>query len=271
MALKYAETDLKYLKPEDLVQTTESGNETELKRILVTTEVVAQVLPYINYMHGKQTGKHMIVDIGGSTIDFSIFELANGFQKVEFLGTYVYIGAMDIIEKRLQKEEISPVLYGKLTDEELKIIHDHFQKIRDDLSIPPIRQEFIGKAYEKRKDTSEWEDVHVLLAGGGSYKESPFFNDLCEIFSKQFLESNAPKEKPRKNYEVMPYSAMKLPDFDISECRDADSHTHRLLVAYGLCFKKDEYPESSKPFDVRPKSPHILPHIMDDEWREPYL
>jgi hypothetical protein len=268
-ALKCAEMEPEYLKLEDLVQIKESRNEAELKykqRISITPEAVAQVLPYINYMHGKQTGKHMIVDIGGGTIDFSIFELADDFKKVEFLNTHVHVGAMNIVETQLQKEEISPALYGEWTDTELKIIHEYFQRVREDPSI----KKFIGGAYKKCKDTSEWEDVRVLLAGGGAYQDSPFHKDLCDIFGTPFWEGNAPVEKRGKKYEVIPYTALKLPNFDINECRGAISHIHRLLVAYGLCFKKDEYPDSIKPFGVSPKIYTRPPHIMDEIWREDY-
>jgi len=278
IALQYAMNKQDFLDPDELSYANDSFNVNIDKfsdHISVTPEPVAQVLPYMNYVHGRKVGKHIIIDIGGGTIDFSIFEISNDFKKLELYNTYVHMGAMDNIERNLMTSRqglgakdilnllFSPSKEFTLTQNEKLDIKKYFRSVHQEAK----KKECFGGAYEKHKDTDEWKDVNVLLAGGGSYKESAFYHDLCDIFCNPFWVSHAEKHK---KYTVTPYDSLKSQNFDTRKCRDIERNMHRMLVAYGLCFEETEYPESFKPYMVEPKKSPPKPHIYDDPWKEQY-
>ena len=221
------------------------------EKIEFTHEALAQCMPYLN-SQGREKGKHAIIDIGGGTIDIAILGIGEGQKdrvlgddtSVKFYTSHVLYGGMNKLEERLLEEHpdwaeddrkrLYKVLSGQesRTEEDRRIILDHFETIRTNKEEDDYYQVW-GNALKKDHCVEKWQNVKILLSGGGAR-----LDEAEEIFREPWYEGL------RTRYDLIRIS----PPDDFIKGDYGDKDFGRMLVAYGLCMEKKEYPEDFPPY-----------------------
>jgi hypothetical protein len=220
----------------------------------VYPEVGAQIA-CVTLPRAARDGLYAFVDIGAGTVDASVFRLHTPRNSAPSLHTYAAgvtkAGAAHIETsagrslarsvvacfRELKEGLVQPELASSRTVETLK---PFLQKAITEVSLAAesgLRM-VLGEAYGKEPNTDRWQDLSLVLGGGGAK-----ISEYRDVARKAF--------KGYKLVEDLKESELPVPDdFERGGIRKGDFH--RFAVAYGLSHRNIDLHDVALPDEVKP-------------------
>lgn len=224
-------------------------------RIGVFPELVPQVASYAKSKQ-RQEGVHVLVDVGGGTLDVTVFQVLSSnvdnekipvwARTVQPLGTRYLVER--ITGRRMNGDEsgsnhvLSP--FRHLPSEAeiaavFGILPEAFKANRDQFRSCVVRA--VGETIREAGKTFklQWPG-RMFLSGGGAF--TPLYKGVASEFeSKEWKFGVRHIPLPRPN--------------DLEAPAIADAHWHRLAVAYGLSFDPFDIGGITPPGEIEPVPP----------------
>ena len=253
-------------------------------RLGIIPEITAQVYGYINSSAWDPARpQFMVVDVGGGTVDSSIFNVTRGsngehrfsffeslvlysgaevlhrarlswlsgqLEKAKSVGQNLAIKCKEMLEDSSQIDTVPARLSDYLHNAECipDTIDREFQKEH----MRPLPQMIIRVRGKNPLDRKPWENHTLLLSGGG--RGIPVY--------REFIDSINTNPNFHINLQEI---IMEMPDrLDASGL--SRENYHRLSVAYGLSFRKDASCRDILNLDTSPP-PTTSPQESAANWR----
>lgn len=236
-----------YLTAKDLMQQTTKLLQKQGKDFdcFAYSEIGAEVASVV-LSRTTEEGLYVFVDIGAGTIDASVFRFwrdGGETKRPPYAAEVFKNGAAQLEIKASQN---SPLSFGKL--KEIKETFESMPKSEreqyskeikslisasEEIEVETVKmlEKVFKEAYRKEPNINRWQDLKLILGGGGS-KSKCYKDASTQAFSLKHSKPPTPPET---------VTLPKPDDFQMSAL--PESEFHRFAVAYGLSYEIVNLPE----------------------------